>query len=198
MDEIHRHGHGSLSDVFRPAFNLDLLQSLPVLAARHWLVRRETVVEVGGYAREYSHALEFDLLLRLIEAGGLAGLAHLAEPLLITAAPTMEPNEHARQTLVRHLATRGYQAQVTAEAFGGLRIDYRHATRPKVSIIVASDDNQEQMQRCLVSVLQRTRYQNNEIIIADNHSQSTELLAWLENLEQNARGRIRLIKTSSA
>ena len=194
MDEIHRHGHGSLSDVFRPAFNLDLLQSLPVLAARHWLVRRETLVEVGGYAREYSHALEFDLLLRLIEAGGLAGLAHLAEPLLITAAPTMEPNEHARQTLVRHLATRGYQAQVTAEAFGGLRIDYRHATRPKVSIIVASDDNQEQMQRCLVSVLQRTRYQNNEIIIADNHSQSTELLAWLENLEQNARGRIRLIK----
>lgn len=194
MDEIHRHGNGTLTDVFRPSFNLDLLQSLPALVARHWLVRREALVEVGGYAREFSDALEFDLLLRLIETGGMAGLAHLAEPLLITPAVTMAPNEHARQALVRHLAARGYQAQVTAEAFGGLRVDYRHAERPKVSIIIASEDNQDHLQRCLVSVLQRTRYQNNEIIIADNHSQSAELLAWLDNLEHNARGRIRLVK----
>jgi GT2 family glycosyltransferase len=64
-----------------------------------------------------------------------------------------------------------------------------------VSIIVCSDDNQEHLQRCLVSVLQRTRYQNNEIIIADNNSQSSELLAWLESLEQNGRGRIRLVRS---
>lgn len=151
-------------------------------------------MDVGGYAREFSDALEFDLLLRLIEAGGLTGLAHLAEPLLITPAVESAPNDHQRQALVRHLATRGYQAQVSAEAFGGLRVDYRHAQRPKVSIIVRSEGNQEQLQRCLVSVLQRTRYQNNEIIIADNHSQSADLLTWLDSLEQNGRGRIRLIK----
>jgi len=194
MDEIHRRSNGTLTEVFRPDFNLDLLQSLPALTARHWLFRREVLVDVGGYAREFSDALEFDLLLRLIETGGLAGLAHLAEPLLITPAVEMAPNEHQRQTLVRHLATRGYQAQVSAEVFGGLRIDYRHAGRPKVSIIVRSEGCQEQLQRCLVSVLQRTRYQNNEIIIADNHSQSADLLTWLDSLEQNGGGRIRLIK----
>ncbi|VVQ20200.1 hypothetical protein PS938_04864 [Pseudomonas fluorescens] len=194
MDEIHRRPDGQLTEMFRSAFNLDLLQSMPSLTARHWLIRREFMVEAGGFAREYSDALEFDLLLRLIEAGGLAGLAHLAEPLLITPAVAPAPSEHQRQALARHLATRGYQAQVSAEAFGGLRVDYRHADRPKVSIIVCSDDNQEHLQRCLVSVLQRTRYQNNEIIIADNHSQSSELLAWLESLEQNGRGRIRLIR----
>lgn len=194
VDEIHRQANGTLVDVFRPAFNLDLLQSLPALTARHWLIRREVFVEVGGFAREFTSALEFDLLLRLIEAGGLAGLAHLAEPLLITQAPLPGPIEHERQTLVRHLATRGYQAQVSAEASGGYRIDYRHADRPKVSIIVHSQDNLECLQRCLVSVLQRTRYQNNEIVIVDNHSQSAELLAWLESLEQNGRGRVRLVR----
>ena len=196
MDEIHRQANGTLVDVFRPAFNLDLLQSMPALVARHWLIRREALVEVGGFAREFSSALEFDLLLRLIETGGLAGLAHLAEPLLITAAPELTANDHERQTLVRHLAARGYQAQVNAEVSGGYRIDYRHAGRPKVSIIIHSQDNLEHLQRCLVSVLQRTRYQNNEIVIADNHSQSTELLAWLDSLEKNSAGRIRLIKTT--
>ena len=196
MDEIHRRPNGTLVDVFRPAFNLDLLQSIPALVARHWLIRREALVEVGGFARELPSALEFDLLLRLIETGGLSGLAHLAEPLLITAAPELAPNDHERQTLVRHLATRGYQAQVSAEVSGGYRIDYRHAARPKVSIIIHSEDNLEHLQRCLVSVLQRTRYQHNEIVIADNHSQSTELLAWLDNLEKNGAGRIRLVKAA--
>ncbi|MHB2241249.1 TIGR00180 family glycosyltransferase [Pseudomonas monsensis] len=195
MDEIHRRANDTLVDVFRPAFNLDLLQSMPSLTARHWLIRREELLNVGGYAREFTGALEFDVLLRLIETGGLAGLAHLAEPLLITPAVAAAPNEHERQTLERHLVTRGYQAQVSAQAFGGYRIDYRHADRPKVTIIVCSEDNQQDLQSCLVSVLQRTRYQNNEIIIADNHSQSAELLAWLESLEQNGRGRVRLIKS---
>jgi len=196
MDEIHRQANGTLVDVFRPAFNLDLLQSMPGLVARHWLIRREALVEVGGFAREFTSALEFDLLLRLIETGGLAGLAHLAEPLLITAAPELASSEDERQTLVRHLATRGYQAQVSAEESGGYRIDYRHTERPKVSIVIHSQDNLECLQRCLVSVLQRTRYQNNEIVIADNYSQSAELHAWIDNLEQNGRGRIRLVKAA--
>jgi len=194
MDEIHRRSNGTLADVFRPAFNLDLLQSLPALMSRHWLISREALNDVGGYDREFADALEFDLLLRLIEAGGMSGLAHLAEPLLLTPAVAMAPNEQARQALVRHLKNRGYQAQVSAEAFGGLRVDYRHTARPKVSIIIASEDNQADLQRCLVSVLQRTRYQNNEIIIADNRSRSAELLDWLDSLQQNARGRIHLIK----
>ncbi|WP_347904736.1 TIGR00180 family glycosyltransferase [Pseudomonas purpurea] len=194
VDEIQRRATGSLVDVFRPAFNLDLLQSLPALTARHWLVRREVLVEAGGYSREFNTALEFDLLLRLIETGGLAGLAHLAEPLLITRESALVDNEHERQTLVRHLATRGYKAVVSSQEPGRYRIDYRHADRPKVSIVIASHDNLPELQRCVVSVLQRTRYQNNEILIADNHSQSAELLAWLESLEQGGRNRVRVIR----
>jgi hypothetical protein len=40
-DEIQRKDNGALVDVFRPGFNLDLLQSVPSLMARHWLIRRE-------------------------------------------------------------------------------------------------------------------------------------------------------------
>jgi hypothetical protein len=59
-DEIQRNDKGALLDVFRPGFNLDLLQSIPSLMARHWLVRREVLLEVGGYQADFSKALEFD------------------------------------------------------------------------------------------------------------------------------------------
>ena len=184
MDEIHRDAHGALVDVFRPGFNLDLLLSLPALMARHWLIRKDVWLDAGGYQADFSKALEFDLLLRVIEQGGMAWLAHLDEPLLIAPAAVREENAHERQTLIRHLATRGYKAQVTSDTPGTYRIDYRHAERPLVSIIVPSQDNLAQVQRCLTAIVQRTRYTRYEVLIADNASQSPDMLQWLDSLGQ--------------
>ncbi|MFW0758851.1 TIGR00180 family glycosyltransferase [Pseudomonas sp. H11T01] len=183
-DEIQRDASGALVDVFRPGFNLDLLQSFPVLMARHWLIRRDVLLEAGGYQADFSKALEFDLLLRIIEQGGLAWLAHLDEPLLIARAPVLEENAHERQALIRHLATRGYKAQISSAEPGTYHIDYRHPERPLVSIIVPSQDNLQDLQRCLSGVLQRTRYTRYEVLIADNASQSPEVTQWLAGLGQ--------------
>ena len=195
MDEIQRQENGSLSDVFRPGVNLDLLQTVPSLMARHWLIQRDVLADAGGYSTEYASALEFDLLLRLIEDGGLGGLAHLAEPLLICSAPSSEENPHERQALTRHLRERGYRAQISSELPQSWQIDYQHAERPKVSIILHSQDNLETLRSAVVSVLQRTRYQQHEILIADNHSQSEELATWLASLEGKG-DRLRVLRSS--
>lgn len=194
MDEIQRQSGGGLVDVFRPGFNLDLLQSVPELMARHWLVRREVLLEAGGYSASCNQALEYDLLLRLIEQGGLAGMAHLAEPLLICQAPDEQENPQHAQVLTRHLASRGYKAQVSALRPGVYEVDYGHEERPLTSIILHSEDNFEPLQRCLVSILQRTRYSRYEVLIADNHSQSVELDTWLRSLEQKGE-RIRVLRS---
>jgi GT2 family glycosyltransferase len=196
VDEIHRHTDGTLTPLFRPGFNLDLLQSVPALMAPHWLIRRELLVEVGGYAREFDKALEFDVLLRLIEQGGMNGLAHFSEPVLVCDAPELEVNEAERKALVRHLGQRGYQAEVSSALPGTYKIDYRHATRPMVSILVLSQNNLADLQRCVQNVLQRTRYQRYEILIADNHSGSPEHLAWLDQ-QQQASSRIRVFKSDT-
>lgn len=194
MDEVQRQADGTLKDVFRPGVNLDLLQSVPDLMAGHWLVRREVWADAGGYSADFAPGLEFDLVLRLIEQGGLAGLAHLAEPLLI--AQVQEPLEAglAKRILTRHLGIRGYRAQISAEQPGVYQVDYRHAERPLVSILLQAEDNFADLQACLVSVLQRTRYQRHEVLIADNHSQSPELLEWLSSLE-NKGDRVRVLRT---
>ncbi|WP_282410239.1 TIGR00180 family glycosyltransferase [Pseudomonas sp. PS02303] len=194
LDEIQRQANGALADVFRPGVNLDLLQTVPSLMARHWLIQRDVLVQAGGFSTEYTQALEFDLLLRLIEDGGLGGLAHLAEPLLICNAPIAEENAQERQVLTRHLTNRGYRGQVSSTLPQTWQIDYQHAQRPMVSIILQSQDNLEHVQRALVSVLQRTRYQRHEVLILDSHSQSSELAEWLSSLEGKGE-RIRVLRT---
>jgi glycosyltransferase domain-containing protein len=193
-DEIHRRADGALADVFRPGFNLDLLQSLPTLMARHWLVRRDVLVEAGGYSADFSNALEFDLLLRLIEQGGMAWLAHLDEPLVICQAPMLEENPHERLALIRHLATRGYKAQIHSAVPGVWQIDYRHTERPLVSIIVQSQDNLPLLERCLDSIVQRSRYLRYEVLVIDNHSQSSAVAAWLDEREHKG-GKVRVIRS---
>jgi glycosyltransferase domain-containing protein len=178
-DEIQRTGEGALVDVFRPGFNFDLLQSLPALMARHWLIRRDVFIEVGGYQPDFSKALEFDLLLRIIEQGGLNGLAHLDEPLLIARAPALEENADERLALMRHLGNRGYKAKITSAQPGTYQIDYRHAERPLVSIIVPAGDDLPSLQQCLQGVLLRTRYNHYEVLIAVNQNQSAEVNDWL-------------------
>ena len=195
MDEIQRQPSGALTDVFRPGVSLDLLQTVPGLMARHWLIQREVLVQAGGYAGDCTEALEFDLLLRLIENGGLAGLAHLAEPLLICNAAKSEENAHERQVLTRHLVRRGYRAQVNSTLPQTWQIDYQHAERPLVSITLLSQDNLERLQATLVSLLQRTRYQRHEILLVDNHSQSPEVAQWLASLEGKGE-RVRVLRSA--
>lgn len=186
MDEFQRQPNGTLRDVFRPGFNFDLLQSNPAMMARHWLVRRDLMVKAGGYSREFKQALEFDLLLRLIEQGGLEGLAHLDEPLLISQAPLAETNVDERKALLRHLSTRGYQADVSSLVPGTHKIDYRFTERPMVSIILHGVAGLEALQRCLLSVLQRTRYQRYEVLVAEDQEYAAPLSAWLEGQGQQA------------
>ncbi|WP_434572616.1 TIGR00180 family glycosyltransferase [Pseudomonas sp. Z3-8] len=192
MDEFQRQPDGTLADIFRPGFNLDLLQNYPALMARHWLVRRETLVKLGGYSREFKKAMEFDLLLRLIEQDGLEGLAHLDEPLLIGQAPPVEDNVDERKTLLRHLAVRGYQADVSAVIAGTHKIDYRFTERPLVSIIVHGRADLPVLQRCLLSVLQRTRYQRYEVLVPTGAANHSVLRTWLDGQGHQA-SRVRLL-----
>lgn len=192
MDEFQRQPDETLTDVFRPGFNLDLLLSVPSLMAQHWLVRREVLVQAGGYSRDFKNALEFELLLRLIEQGGMGGLAHLDEPLLICQAPQDVDNADERKALLRHLATRGYKADVSSAVPGVYKIDYRFIERPLVSIILHGDGDLVTLQRCIVNVLQRTRYQRFELLVAEHPVHGAALRDWLRSQGHQAN-RVRFI-----
>ena len=193
-DALQQMGDSSLGAVLRPDFNLDMLLSFPAAMARHWLYRREDFLAIGGFDPGYGGALEFDLLLRLIEHGGMAGLGHIDEPLVVAEAPRLQDNECERATLLRHLALRGYQASLKPHMPGRYRIDYGHSAQPLVSIIIPTKDQLPILQRCVESLLEKTRYPNYEVLIVDNDSQTSEAQAWLAGVESWGESLVRVLR----
>ncbi|MDH0749775.1 glycosyltransferase [Pseudomonas sp. GD03842] len=194
-DHMHRHPQGGLMSALRSDFNLDYLLSFPLQAAAHWLFARTTLERLGGFDPQFSDAAEFDLILRQIEHGGTEGIAHVCEPLLVCDLPATTPNLHEIGTLERHLKVRGYaQAQVFHTLPRRYHVLYGHTAQPVVSIIVPTKDQLPFLQRCVETLLHKTRYPNYELLIVDNNSETPEALAWLAQIEAMGSDQVRVLR----
>lgn len=191
-DQLQRLPDGSLGGAFLPGLNLDLLLSFPLVMARHWLFRREVFLAMGGFDAEFADALEFELITRLIELEGLVGLGHIDEPLLITEAPALRDNPDERRVIERHLATRGYQAKVRPGLPARYSVDYGHSTTPLVSVLIAAEAPLARLQRCVDTLLEKTRYPHYEILLVDC-SAAADTRAWLQAVGSLNDARLRVI-----
>ncbi|WP_312939867.1 glycosyltransferase [Stutzerimonas balearica] len=194
FDEIYRQD-SALGAACRPSFNLDYLLSFPAGMARHWLFRREAVLEVGGFDPSLKEALELDLILRLVNQGGLAGLGHISEPLLITDIPALANIEDERQAIVRHLQARGYSnAQVMAAKPGRYHLEYEHAGSPVVSILILAGAHLSKLQRCVEGLLGSTAYQAFEILLIESHPQDQAVHEWLLAVAKLQEAKLRVVQ----
>lgn len=193
-DELHRSPDGTLAPAFRPDFNLDFLLSYPSALSKHWIFHRHTFIGLGGFDASFAHAMELDLILRLIENEGVGDLHHLAEPLL-TCDAWPEQNEDEVRTLSRHLQVRGYaDSQIFQTDVGHYQIRYNHAAQPLVSILIPTKDQLGILSRCVESVLEKTAYSHYEIIIIDNNSEEADALEWLAGVESMQSEKVRVLR----
>ncbi|CAG8867924.1 hypothetical protein PS627_02685 [Pseudomonas fluorescens] len=197
-DELYR-GTRDMEAALRPGFNLDYLLGIPVIMAGHWLLRRSEVAQVGGFDAALPGAVELDLILRLIEEGGLQGIAHLPEPLLLRDPPSAGDNRDEVTSLERHLARRGFeQAQVAPQGGRRYRIDYAHIERPFVSIVVYGGYPLQLLQRCLQSLLSHTGYAFFEVIIVDHQPVDAQTRQWLSGMQGIGAGKVRVFQAHAA
>ncbi|MEA9729996.1 glycosyltransferase [Xanthomonas campestris] len=194
-DEMIRAEDGELSALLRPDFNLDLLLSMPASMVRNWLYRREIFVAAGGLDPALTDAAELDLLLRLIDAGGLDGLGHVHEPLLVSPTSRVWSHPSEQQALLRHLHHRSYaQAKIHSHLPGCYRIEYGHAHTPGVSIIVPTKNQLGMLQRCVETLLEKTAYSNYELLIVDNGSSDADACQWLDGIEAMDSPQLRVLR----
>lgn len=194
-DEIQVAASGEPQAVLRPDFNLDLLLSFPASMARHWLFRRDVFVDAGGFDAEYSQALELNLVLRLIEQGGLDGLGHVSEPLVIGAALKLEDSADERKAIERHLSVRGYAgASVEALRPGRYRLHYGQAGGPPgVSIVVPALAPLAKLQRCVESIFENASGVPFELLLLAREGQGDEVRVWLESLVSMGEDTLRVL-----
>jgi GT2 family glycosyltransferase/2-polyprenyl-3-methyl-5-hydroxy-6-metoxy-1,4-benzoquinol methylase len=180
----------------KPDFNLDYLRSLPYVGGL-LLIRRDLFEALGGFDPQAEGAEDYDLLLRAWEhlqqtGAGDAAIGHVPEVLYHRlqgsghtqkSVPEILAAGHA--ALERHFARLGIAAQVQPGPFPpSFRVRWPlPETKPLVSILIPTRDQLPLLQRCVESVIEKTKYPAYEILIIDNDSQTPEARSYLAAIE---------------
>ncbi|MBE5883463.1 MAG: glycosyltransferase [Lachnospiraceae bacterium] len=93
--------------------------------------------------------------------------------------------EAAKGAVAEHLRNHGYDhfQIISTRAFETIfRIRYQIIGNPKVSIVIANKDHLADLQRCVESVLTKSTYDNYEIIIVENNSETQDIKDYYSKL----------------
>jgi len=98
--------------------------------------------------------------------------------------------EAAKGAVAEHLRKHGYDHfQISStRAFETIfRIRYQIIGNPKISIVIANKDHVEDLRRCVGSILEKSTYDNYEIVIVENNSTTKEIREYYAELKENDR-----------
>lgn len=101
--------------------------------------------------------------------------------------------ESARSAVADHLRKHGYSnfTITSTRAFETIfKITYEITGEPKISIVIANKDHTEDLRRCVTSIVEKSTWENYEIVIVENNSETTEIFSYYEELKNNPRIRV--------
>ena len=93
--------------------------------------------------------------------------------------------EAAKGAVAEHLRKHGYghfKIESTRAFETIFRIRYQIIGTPKISIVIANKDHAEDLRRCVGSILEKSTYDNYEIIIVENNSTTEEIAKYYSQL----------------
>lgn len=99
----------------------------------------------------------------------------------------------AKGAVADHLRKHGFEHfKITStRAFETIfKISYQIIGNPKISIIIANKDHEPDLRRCITSIMEKSTYDNFEIIVVENNSETAEIQKYYEELKQNEKVRI--------
>ncbi|MHB1280005.1 MAG: FkbM family methyltransferase [Acidithiobacillus sp.] len=192
----------------KPDFNLDYLRSLPYIGAL-MLIKKTLFDALDGFDPRADGAEDYDFLLRAWERVGDAGIGHIPEVLYHRHQGSShcrksvpEILEAGRQALVRHFERLQIPAEVQPGPFPpSFRVRYPLGATPLVSIVIPTRNQLGFLQRCIESLIEKTRYPAYEILIIDNDSDDAETRTYLDMLtaqKESMGGRLRVLRYPGA
>ncbi|GEM_PF-1830671 len=159
----------------------------------HLLVARRSLVEqLGGLRSPYDGSQDYDLVLRIAEAS--TRIAHIPDALYSWrqhAASAAAKGEHkpwawmaAQRALRDWLRRRERAGQGGGWTEEGAwedvhRVRFKLPGRPKVSVVIPTRNGRDLLERCVNSILERSTYDNYELVVVDNQSDDPATLEYL-------------------
>ncbi|MCA9978805.1 MAG: glycosyltransferase, partial [Anaerolineales bacterium] len=196
-DKVSEESQIRTSPWFKPSqFSPDLLLSTNYLM--HSVIRRQLIVDLGGFDSDMDGAQDWDLALRLVE--NTKKIHHLPRVFYhwrqVEGSAARDANAKPwafaaqERCIQRHLKRQGYDnAQVSFPRLGTVRIIWP-TQQAKVSIIIPTKNKLELLQPCIESILTKTTYPNYEILVVDNQSDDPAMKQYYQSLIDNPRVRV--------
>lgn len=185
---------------FKPDYAIDTLRANNYIC--HFSVfARELLEGTELFRSQFDGSQDHDMILRLTTAA--KKVVHVPKLLYYwrshpgSVASDISAKtyaiEAARGAVADHLRSQGFGdfEIISSRAFETIfRIKYALTGTPKISIIIANKDHYEDLSRCISSILDKSTYENFEIIVVENNSTTAEIKEYYEELSRHPKIRI--------
>jgi len=156
------------------------------------VIKRSLVERVGGFSAGLEGAQDYDLYLKVLEHTNK--VTHIPKVLYHwrkipgSTATDFDDKSYAmdagKRALDLALKRRNINAEVKSGKYSGTyRVQYGIKNEPLVSIIIPFKDKPELLRMCVDSILEKSTYQNFEVIGISNNSEYKETFSEMERLE---------------
>ena len=202
-DETTFHGNSIDSMItlhFKPDFAIDNLRANNYIC--HFSVFDRKLLEGGELFRSaFDGSQDHDMILRLTSKA--KQIVHIPKLMYYwrshkgSVASDINAKDYAiaaaKGAVADHLRSQGFEnfEISSTKAFETIfRIRYEIKGNPKITIVIPNKDHCEDLKRCVTSILEKSSYDNYEIIIVENNSTSDEVFRYYDELRKNALIRI--------
>ena len=180
---------------FKPDYAIDNLRANNYIC--HFSMFDRRLLEgTELYRTKFDGSQDHDMILRLTDKA--KNVVHVPKLLYywrqhagsVSSGVQAKPYvvESARGAVADHLRRHGFSNfKITStRAFETIfKITYEIIGEPKISIIIPNKDHVEDLRRCISSIMEKSTYDNYEIIVVENNSETREIFAYYEELANN-------------
>lgn len=185
---------------FKPDYAIDNLRANNYIC--HFSVfARELLDGTELFRSKFDGSQDHDMILRLTDrAKSVVHVPKLlyywrSHPGSVAADIGAKPYaiEAARGAVADHLKRHGFEHfQITStRAFETIfKIRYQVIGSPKISIIIANKDHVADLKRCITSILEKSTYENFEMIVVENNSTEKETFDYYKELSEEEKVKV--------
>jgi GT2 family glycosyltransferase len=198
MDLIDEKGKQRFHPLFKADWSPEIMYSANYLTHLS-IFRRSLIDEVGDFLKETDGAQDWDLFFRITEKTNK--IYHISKILYhwrVSDTSCAIEGEKAKPYVVNtqriaisnHLDRQGLAGDVIRNENGYWRIKWKINDKNKVSIVIPTKDNLKKLNKCLTTILDKTSYENYEIVVIDTGSVLKGVLEYYDSISKNPRIKI--------
>ncbi|MCI8640274.1 MAG: glycosyltransferase, partial [Clostridia bacterium] len=197
-DKILEEKDKRISPHFKQDFAIDTLRSYNYIC--HFSIfKKELMDKLNGFNGEFDGSQDYDLILRATENAKC--IVHIPKILYhwrinsnsVASGASAKPYAYvaAKKAILSSIERHGIKgAKVEDSKIIGLyKVKYPIKGEPKISIIIPNKDHKKDLKRCIKSI-QKSTYENYEIIIVENNSAQKNIFKYYKNIEKNTKIKI--------